>query len=140
MTLFDRFFKPRPGPPPPPLRGAPAVQRMKTYSSQTGYVYQYYYEGYRQSDRGGCPGHEYIFQVSSDRKGSFPLTVFLPTASVETWQQSHGRNLTSTEQYAAVKMALFQTFDERADLSPANAEVEIRPESVEGLLATLEID
>src|SRR5712692_10111827 len=110
---------------PPALRGAPTVRREKSYSSQTGFVYQYYYEGYRDSDCEGRAGHEYVFHVSSDRKTAFPLTVFLPSASVEVWQRSHGRDLTANERYAAVKMALFETFDERADLGPANAEVEI---------------
>ena len=137
--IFDRLLRRRPRPP-APLHGAPPVRRQKTYSSQTGYVYQYFYEGYRDSERGGRTGQEYVFHISSDRKTSFPLTVFLPTAAVEAWQQGHGRSLTSTEQYAAVKMALFQVFDERADLGPENAEAEISPDSIDGLLDTLEID
>ncbi|MBI3697847.1 MAG: hypothetical protein HY238_23825 [Acidobacteria bacterium] len=132
--MLDRLFKRKPAP--PPLRGAPAVRRQKTYSAQTGYVYQYFYEGYHEERA----GNEYVFQVSSDRKSSFPLTVFLPGAAVEAWQQAHGRALSSTEQYAAVKMALFETFDERAGLSPANAEVEIAAADMERLLATLEIE
>ena len=136
---FERFFKRR-WPPPPPLRGAPAVRRQKTYSAQTGYVYQYYYEGYRESGRAGQPGHEYVFQVSSDRKSSFPVTVFLPGVAVGAWQRAHGRELTPTEQYAAVKMALFEALDQRADLGPASAEVEIGAASIDGLLEILEID
>src|SRR5713226_8234722 len=116
-----------------PLRGAPAVRREKSYSSQTGFVYQYYYEGYRGSDREGRAGQEYVFHVSSDRKTAFPLTVFLPRAAVKAWQRRHGRDLTANEQYAAVKMALFETFDERADLGPTNAEVEIGAEAMERL-------
>jgi hypothetical protein len=136
--VFERLFKKRPAP--LPLRGAPPVRRQKAYSAQTGYVYQYYYEGYRESDRAGVPGNEYVFHVSSDRKISFPLTVFLPGAALESWQQTHGRVLTPTEQYAAVKMALFEAFDERADLGPANAEVEVNAAGIENFLATLEID
>ena len=132
--MLERFFKRKPNP--PPLRGAPAVRRQKTYSAQTGFVYQYFYEGYREERA----GNEYVFQVSSDRKSSFPLTVFLPGAAVDAWQSGHGRALSSTEQYAAVKMALFEVFDERADLGPANAEVEIAPADIERLLATLEIE
>lgn len=139
--MFDRLFKRRPAPPlPKPLHGAPPVRRQKTYSAMTGYVYQYFYEGYRESDRAGRGGDEYVFKVSSDRKASFPLTVFLPRAAVERWQQDHARELTQTEQYAAVKMALFEAFDERADLGPAESEVEIAPADMERLLSTLEID
>lgn len=139
MALFDRLFR-RPPPAPALLRGAPAVRRQKTYSAQTGYVYQYFYEGYRQSDRGARAGHEYVFHVSSDRKSAFPMTVFLPGATVTSWQQAHGRDLTPTEQYAAVKMALFAAFDERPDLGPADAEVEISAAAIETHLATLEIE
>ena len=116
------------------------MRRQKTYSAQTGYVYQYYYEGYRASDREGRAGNEYIFQVTSDRKSSFPLTVFVATAVVEDWQRDHGRVLTPTEQYAAVKMALFQAFDVQADPGPANAEVEIDAEAMESHLTGLEIE
>src|ERR1041384_8044352 len=100
--MFSKWFTSKAA----PLTGAPPVRRQKTYSAQTGYVYQYYYEGYRESERAGAVGSEYVFHVSSDRKRSFPLTVFLPGAAVESWQRAHGRSLTATEQYAAVKMAL----------------------------------
>ena len=139
--MFDRLFKRRPAQPlPKPLHGAPPVRRQKTYSAMTGYVYQYFYEGYRESDRAGRAGDEYVFNVSSDRKTSFPLTVFLPRAAVERWQQDHARDLTQTEQYAAVKMALFEAFDERTGLGPAESEVEVAPADMERLLSTLEID
>jgi hypothetical protein len=59
---------------------------------------------------------------------------------VQLWQRDHGRTLTATEQYAAVKMALFETFDERASLDPADAEVELAAADVERHLATLDID
>ena len=137
--MFGRFFGRRIATP-PPLHGAPPIRRQKTYSAQAGYVYQYYYEGYRESDRAGEAGHEYVFQVSSDRKSSFPLTVFLPAIAVDAWQRAHGRALTPTEQYAAVKMALFGVFDERADLGPANAEVEIDATNIHALLETLHIE
>ena len=34
-----------------PLTGAPAVRRQKTYSAESGYVYQYFYEGQRPAAR-----------------------------------------------------------------------------------------
>jgi hypothetical protein len=54
--MFRRFFAPKPV----PLSGAPAIRRMKTYSAQSGYVYQYFYEVQR-------PGTEFVFSVSADR-------------------------------------------------------------------------
>jgi hypothetical protein len=122
------------------LRGAPAVRREKSYSAQTGYVYQYYYEGYRPGERGGHEGQEYVFHVSSDRRQSFPLTVFLPQAVVAAWERRSGRNLSPTEQYAAVKMTLFQAFDERRDLGAATADIEVDGAGMAAHLETLGID
>jgi len=50
-----------------PLTGAPAVRRQKTYSAESGYVYQYYYEGQRPASRDGSSGIEFVFNVSADR-------------------------------------------------------------------------
>ena len=41
--MFRNFFSKKPL----PLTGAPAVRRLKSYSAQSGYVYQYFYEGQR---------------------------------------------------------------------------------------------
>jgi hypothetical protein len=133
--MLERFIRRRRAAP-APLRGAPAVHRQKTYSAQTGFVYQYFYEGWRESRLGGQAGNEHVFQVSSDRRGSFRLSVFLPRAAVDAWQRRHGQSLTATEQYAAVKMALFEAFDERTELG---AGVEIDAEAIERYLAALGI-
>src|SRR5262245_516355 len=45
-----------------PLTGVPAVRRMKTYSAQSGYVYQYYYEG-RRDLSSSDPGVEFVFTI-----------------------------------------------------------------------------
>jgi hypothetical protein len=116
------------------------VRREKSYSALTGYVYQYYYEGYRSSEREGRAGQEYVFHVSSDRKQAFPLTVFLSGGVVAEWERRNGRHLSPTEQYAAVKMTLFQTFDERADLGAATADVEVDGAGMAAHLETLGID
>lgn len=100
-----------------PLKGKPPVRREKAYAADTGYVYQYFYEGYRESGTGEEAGSEYVFTVSSDRASSFTITLSLSHRTLETWQQNHQRDLNATEQYALVKMALFQIFDGRADLS-----------------------
>jgi len=122
-----------------PLRGAPAVRRQKTYSSQTGYVYQYFYQGYREDKRDERPGREYVFQITRARDSYFPLVIFLPAAAVDAWQQSYGRSLTPSEQYAAVKMALFEVFDQREDLQPPGAAAEIDSAALQRLLAVLDV-
>jgi hypothetical protein len=136
--IWDRLFRRRPSP--DPLRGAPPVRREKSYQALTGYVYQYYYEGYRDAEREGQAGQEYVFHVSSDRKSSFPLVVFLPRSVVKGWERRHGRTLSPTEQYAAVKMTLFQTFDDRSDLGAETADVEVAAAGIEEHLGTLGID
>ncbi len=123
-----------------PLRGAPAVRRQKTYSSRSGYVYQYFYLGQRPALRGGEQGIEYVFEVTADRKISFPVPVFLTSQAVKSWNDSHGRILTRTEEYAIAKMALFQAFDERTHPGQMKHEIRVRPADVEGILETLDID
>src|SRR5215472_14080859 len=94
--LFEKLFRKKEA----PLTGAPQVRRQKTYSAQSGYVYQYYYEGHRPFRRNGEEGTEFVFEVSADRKTSAPVSVFLHDEAVHSWEQRHERPLTSTERYA----------------------------------------
>lgn len=121
-----------------PLTGAPAVRRQKTYSAQSGYVYQYFYEGQRPASPE--PGTEYVFDVSADRKTSAPVIVFVSTEAVESWESETGRTLSNTERYAIAKMALFQAFDERATPEAMRRTVRVTPGAVRAILATLNID
>jgi hypothetical protein len=120
-----------------PLSGAPAIRRMKTYSAQTGYVYQYYYEGHRAYHSAGDRGVEFAFTVSSDRRNWHTSSVFVSEPAIQSWQQSHGRELTLTERYAVAKLALFQAFDERPDPARMRDEVRVRAVDVEGIVETL---
>ena len=90
-------------------------RRIKTYTAQTGYVYEYYFVGKRAAL--AAPGKtEYIFDVSNDRKVTFSVSVFLDDAALEQWASAHGRRLGDAEQYAAVKMRLLRGFDEVGDM------------------------
>ena len=120
-----------------PLKGKPPVRREKAYSADTGYVYQYFYEGYRESGTGEEAGNEYVFTVSSDRASSFTITLSLSHRTMETWQQNHERDLNATEHYALVKMALFKIFDGRADLS-GSTEVAVTYDDIEEYAVTLD--
>jgi len=102
---------------------------MKTYSAQSGYVYQYFYEGYQ--------GETYVFSVSADRKNWHPVTVTVSAAALRAWEAAHARELSSTERYAIAKMALFQGFDERPNPGAMGAEVRVREDEVERLVETL---
>ena len=127
-------------PAPPPLAGTPPVRRLKTYAGDSGYVYEYYYEGYRVSSRADAAGAEYVFTVSADRRNWFPVTVFLEDAAVAGWERRRGRELNMTERYAVVKMALFRAFDERETPAGMRRGVTVGPEAIGGLLETLGID
>src|SRR5438874_2406125 len=132
--MFDWFRKKQ-----APLTGAPKVRRQKTYSAESGYVYQYFYEGQRPANRDAAGGTEFVFNISADRKSSFPLSVFLSTEAVDSWQREHSRELGSTERYAVAKMALFQAFDQRPAPEAMTEEVRVQPGDVESILATLDI-
>jgi len=121
-----------------PLTGAPAVRRQKTYSAQSGYVYQYFYQGQRPSFPD--PGTEYVFDVSADRKTSVPVSVFVSAEAVKNWQSEAGRTLSNSECYAIAKMALFQAFDEREAPEAMREAVRVTQAGVRAILKTLNID
>lgn len=124
----------------PALTGAPAVRRQKTYSAQTGYVYQYCYEGQRPAVFDRDKGKEYVFGVTADRRTSFAVSVFVGEAALETWEREHSRPLSATERYAIAKLALFQAFDERPAPARMKDAVLVRAADVEAILQTLGIE
>jgi len=132
--MFDWFRKKE-----TPLTGAPKVRRQKTHSAESGYVYQYFYEGQRPARREASAGTQFVFNVSADRKSSFPVSVFLSDEAVQSWQREHARELGSTERYAVAKLALFQAFDQRPAPDAMSEEVRVHAPDVESFLATLDI-
>ena len=88
-----------------------AVRRIKSYSAENGYVYQYcFYEVNRIHDS-ASPAGEFIYAVSADRKTTFPLRIVVRQSALHDWAQANGRPLTSSEEYAVAKMRLFHAFD-----------------------------
>ncbi len=134
--MFDRWRSRKPQ----PLTGAPALRRQKTYSGQSGYVYQYFYEGHRPYKRERDSGTEYVFDVSGDRRASMPVSVLVSGAALDDWEGRHGRTLYASERYAIAKMALFQAFDERPGPASMNAGVCVRGADVEAILIALGIE
>ena len=95
----------------PPMARPDAVRRVKSYSAENGYVYQYcFYEVNRLSDKAGAAG-EYVYAISADRKTTFAVRILVKQAALDSWAKSNGRALTSSEEYAVAKMRLFQAFD-----------------------------
>ena len=110
------------------------MRRQKTYSAQSGYVYQYFYEGYRATGA----ATEFVFDVSSDRKSSFHVPVLLSDNGTAAWEKAHSRDLNSTERYAIAKMALFAAFDGRQNPDEMKKPVPVDAENVEEILAALD--
>jgi hypothetical protein len=115
------------------------VRRMKTYTGEQGYVYQYYFVGKRAavttSPEG--PRTEYIFDVTADRKTMFAVSVLLPDEALQAWSAAHRRTLTEAEQYGAVKMRLFQAFDEIENMLSDGRSLVVDGETLEHVLSTL---
>ena len=119
----------------------PAIRRMKTYTGGQGYVYQYYFVGKRaaMTNSSGAAA-EYVFDVTSDRKTTFAVSVFMPEESIRQWAANHGRSLTDAEQYGAVKMHLFRAFDEIENMMANGRRLFANPESLEQVLANLGVE
>lgn len=113
----------------PELKAPPAIPRTKTYSAETGYVYQYVYKGYRKFTVPSA-GTDYVFSVSRDRQAVFPATVRLLVAALDDCAELSGREILPAEQYAVAKMTLFAAFDRiaareewQAPLTPTGLEM-----------------
>ena len=111
------------------------VRRMKTYTGGQGCVYQYYFVGKRRTGA----DEEYIFDVTADRKTTYAVSVFLPAVTLQEWASSHNRGLTDAEQYGAVKMRLFQAFDEVEDLM-SHRQLRLDSAMLKQLLTVLGVD
>jgi hypothetical protein len=118
-----------------------SIRRMKTYTGGQGYVYQYYFVGKRASVAPSkAAATEYVFDATSDRKTTFAISVFLTEDAIKVWSAAHGRTLTEAEQYGAVKMRLFQAFDEIENMMVDGRQLFVDAEILEQLLATLGVD
>ncbi len=112
--------------------------RLKTYTAETGYVYQYYFVGKRQALQSAAT--EFIFDVSSDRKVRFSVSVFVPDESVSAWRTAHGRDLADAEIYAAARMQLTRAFDEIEDLFQHGRQMSLDAAQLDEFLAKLGVE
>ncbi len=93
---------------------SPAVaakpRRVKTYQAESGYVYQYTFDGRH------CRGREtaFVFSVSVDRKADHRVSIVLPEASISAYEKEKDRRLAENERYGVAKIGLFRLFDARA--------------------------
>ena len=120
----------------------PTIRRLKTYTGAQGYVYQYSFVGKRAAlaDDPEAPATEFVFDVTSDRKLTFAVSVFLPDGTRDAWSQTHGRTLTDAEQYGAVKLRLFRGFDELDDVKTHGRRLTIDGAMLEESLTALGVE
>jgi len=118
------------------------VRRLKTYTGSQGYVYQYYYVGKRAAlpDDPEAPATEFVFDVTSDRKLTYAVSVFLPDGTRVAWSKAHGRALNDAEQYAGVKLRLFRAFDELEDMKTHGRRLSIDAALLEEALTSLGVE
>jgi len=112
------------------------LRRVKTYTAQTGYVYEYYFVGQRDAS-GGVRGTEYIFDVISDRRARYSVSIVVQDDAPQGWARTHGRNLSGPEIYAAAKLRLQQGFDEIGDMLAEGRLLTVEAGNIEELLAPL---
>jgi hypothetical protein len=102
----------------PPLSGAPPHARVKTYSADSGYVYQYVYRGRRRNGN----STEFVFSVTSNRKDWTRISILLDDSAVNTWAATSSQLLMDAEKYAVVKLTLFEFFDRTPGLAAQGAQ------------------
>jgi hypothetical protein len=113
------------------------IRRMKTYTGGQGYVYQYYFVGRRAAPAPNDRMTEYIFDVTADRKTTYAVSVFLGHDAVESWSARHGRALNEAEQYGAVKLRLFQAFDDIENMMADGRNLNVDGDALEQALDIL---
>ena len=118
------------------------IRQLKTYTAQTGYVYQYYLVGQRPAleDDLEAPATEYVFDVTADRKTTFAVSVFLQPDAVSAWSSRHSRELSEPEQYAAAKLRLMQAFDEIVDMLNEGRRLRLDAELLASLLESIGVE
>lgn len=116
------------------------IRRLKTYAGSQGYVYQYSFVGKRMAGSGKAEETEYIFEVTSDRKQMYSVSITLPRQVVLVWAESHLRPLSDSEQYAAVKLRLFRAFDEVGDMQSEGRQLEVDSNFLGESLASLGVE
>lgn len=115
------------------------AHRIKSYSAETGVVYQYTFVEVRKARRGLTLGTDYVYIVSVDRHDNFPLSVFVKQSSVDKWAKRQGRKLSGTEEYAVAKMRLFQAFDQVEGLATLRPDLVVDDSNLEALLEKLDL-
>ena len=112
------------------LRNWFAKPRWKTYAAQSGYVYQYVFEGLRGDE-------EFVFRAISSPEIEMNLEIILEAHALDAWVLEN-RALTEMERYGIAKMALMRALDD--DTTPGSPRTVIRPTGAEVVAICRELD
>jgi len=115
------------------------VRRIKSYSAESGFVYQYQFQEAHPASRAAGNGSEYVYYVSADRKTMFPIRIFVGREALDSWTKQTGRALTGTEEYALAKMRLFEALDEVKDFAVKRPELTVDESNIGTLLERLDL-
>jgi hypothetical protein len=124
-----------PKPAPPPAKLAVRAPRLKTYSAQSGFVYQYLLAA--EEHAGGA--RRYRFDLSANRGVHSFVTIELADEVNWRWQQTRNRELSPTECYAMAKMKFFETLDSSELALTKDAAVSVSEPDMDWIAATLEL-
>ena len=116
------------------------LRRVKTYTAETGRVYEYYFVGQRDALDPSRHAAEYIFDIIRHDRGRYAVSVFLRHQACEEWERAHQRQLGSTERYACAKLRLLKGFDEIEDMFASGRELWVEANAIEDLLAPLGLE
>jgi len=117
------------------------ARRYKQYAAETGISYEYFFAGTHRVIRpeGQGPGSDYEFVVVPGAAPPFTLRVFVSDSALAAWHGAQGRDLSPSEVYAAVKMRLFQAFDESPSLRDDCLSLLVDGSNIEALLEPLDL-
>ncbi len=116
-----------------PLREFALSQRLKHYSAASGVVYQYVFRGKAP----GEAGEAHVFEVMADREGAFPVRVEIGPEELRFCEERLGFALRWNDEYALVKLALFDAFDERENAAALRESVRPGTSELLGYMKTL---
>ena len=117
----------------------PTPKRLKVYTAESGYVYEYYFLEMRERRRiFGAPDYHYLYHVTINRKEFTVVEVVVEGKALKRWQQTNGRELAEVERYAAAKMGLFRTLDESPEPSQLRSGA-VTEANIEALLEPLDL-
>ena len=107
-----------------PLTQGPYSGRPRSWTADSGYVYEYAFAGFRRVREHSEAVVEYQFRVTFGKPESVTIAVFLPEQRLPEWTGT-GRELSASERYAMAKLCLKAEFD-RAE-SPAQLRQALYP-------------